>query len=159
MLLRGQLSTVLLSLRDTKVQCFSFLTNFLTIFNFFLSLFPQRRGSSSVGRALASQAGGREFETRLPLTQRRPTKPSDAFFYFDDMNHRIPEDTKRAILDAARIDEVVGDFVVLKKRGANYWGCCPFHQEKTPSFSVSPAKGIFKCFGCGKGGDSVSFLM
>ena len=80
-------------------------------------------------------------------------------FYFDDMNHRIPEDTKRAILDAARIDEVVGDFVVLKKRGANYWGCCPFHQEKTPSFSVSPAKGIFKCFGCGKGGDSVSFLM
>lgn len=75
------------------------------------------------------------------------------------MNHRIPEDTKRAILDAARIDEVVGDFVVLKKRGANYWGCCPFHQEKTPSFSVSPAKGIFKCFGCGKGGDSVSFLM
>ena len=75
------------------------------------------------------------------------------------MSHRIPEDTKRAILDAARIDEVVGDFVVLKKRGANYWGCCPFHQEKTPSFSVSPAKGIFKCFGCGKGGDSVSFLM
>lgn len=75
------------------------------------------------------------------------------------MNRRIPEDTKRAILDAARIDEVVGDFVVLKKRGANYWGCCPFHQEKTPSFSVSPAKGIFKCFGCGKGGDSVSFLM
>lgn len=75
------------------------------------------------------------------------------------MNHRIPEETKRAILDAARIDEVVGDFVVLKKRGANYWGCCPFHQEKTPSFSVSPAKGIFKCFGCGKGGDSVSFLM
>ena len=75
------------------------------------------------------------------------------------MAHRIPDDTKRAILDAARIEEVVGDFVVLKKRGANYWGNCPFHQEKTPSFSVSPSKGIFKCFGCGKAGDSVTFLM
>lgn len=75
------------------------------------------------------------------------------------MSYRIPEETKRAILDAARIDEVVGDFVILKKRGANYLGLCPFHQEKTPSFIVSPAKGIFKCFGCGKGGDSVSFLM
>lgn len=75
------------------------------------------------------------------------------------MSYRIPEETKRAILDAARIDEVVGDFVMLKKRGANYLGLCPFHQEKTPSFIVSPAKGIFKCFGCGKGGDSVSFLM
>lgn len=75
------------------------------------------------------------------------------------MSHRIPDDTKRAILDAARIEEVVGDFVALKKRGANYWGNCPFHQEKTPSFSVSPSKGIFKCFGCGKAGDSVTFLM
>ena len=75
------------------------------------------------------------------------------------MSHRIPDDTKRAILDAARIEEVVGDFVVLKKRGANYLGLCPFHQEKTPSFIVSPAKGIFKCFGCGKGGDAVSFIM
>lgn len=75
------------------------------------------------------------------------------------MSYRIPEETKRAILDAARIDEVVGDFVLLKKRGANYVGLCPFHQEKTPSFIVTPAKGIFKCFGCGKGGDSVSFLM
>ena len=72
---------------------------------------------------------------------------------------RIPDDTKRAIIEAARIDEVVGEFVSLKKRGANYLGLCPFHQEKTPSFIVSPAKGIFKCFGCGKGGDSVSFLM
>lgn len=75
------------------------------------------------------------------------------------MAYRIPEDTKRAIVEAARIDEVVGEFVSLKKRGANYLGLCPFHQEKTPSFIVSPAKGIFKCFGCGKGGDSVSFLM
>lgn len=75
------------------------------------------------------------------------------------MAYRIPEETKRAIVEAARIDEVVGEFVSLKKRGANYLGLCPFHQEKTPSFIVSPAKGIFKCFGCGKGGDSVSFLM
>lgn len=75
------------------------------------------------------------------------------------MSYRIPDDTKRAILDAARIEEVIGDFVVLKKRGANYWGNCPFHQEKTPSFSVSPSKGFFKCFGCGKAGDSVTFLM
>ncbi|MCM1169262.1 MAG: DNA primase [Bacteroides sp.] len=75
------------------------------------------------------------------------------------MAYRIPEETKRAIIEAARIDEVVGEFVSLKKRGANYLGLCPFHQEKTPSFIVSPAKGIFKCFGCGKGGDSVSFLM
>ncbi|MDE5574929.1 MAG: DNA primase [Bacteroidales bacterium] len=75
------------------------------------------------------------------------------------MAFRIPDDTKRAIIEAARIDEVVGEFVSLKKRGANYLGLCPFHQEKTPSFIVSPAKGIFKCFGCGKGGDSVSFLM
>ena len=75
------------------------------------------------------------------------------------MAKRIPDTTKRAIIEAARIDEVVGEFVSLKKRGANYLGLCPFHQEKTPSFIVSPAKGIFKCFGCGKGGDSVSFLM
>lgn len=60
-----------------------------------------------------------------------------------------------------RIDilDVVQSRVVLKKRGANYWGCCPFHSEKTPSFCVSPQKGIFKCFGCGEGGDAISFLM
>lgn len=75
------------------------------------------------------------------------------------MAHRIPENIKRAIIESARIEEVVGEFVSLKKRGTNYLGLCPFHQEKTPSFIVSPAKGIFKCFGCGKGGDSVSFLM
>lgn len=55
--------------------------------------------------------------------------------------------------------DVVGAFVPLKKRGANYIGLCPFHNEKTPSFNVNPARGIFKCFGCGEGGDSVSFLM
>ena len=85
--------------------------------------------------------------------------PSDPPPQNHGMSSRIPEETKRAIMDAARIEEVVGDFVALKKRGANYLGLCPFHQEKTPSFIVSPAKGIFKCFGCGKGGDSVSFIM
>jgi DNA primase len=63
------------------------------------------------------------------------------------------------ILDATRIEEVVGDFVSLRKRGVNLLGLCPFHNEKTPSFNVNPARNIFKCFGCGKGGDSVTFLM
>ena len=63
------------------------------------------------------------------------------------------------ILNAVRIEEVVGDFVRLTKRGVNHVGLCPFHNEKTPSFSVNAAKGIFKCFGCGVGGDAVSFVM
>ena len=63
------------------------------------------------------------------------------------------------ILNTVRIEEVVGDFVRLTKRGVNHVGLCPFHDEKTPSFSVSSAKGIFKCFGCGVGGDAVSFVM
>ena len=63
------------------------------------------------------------------------------------------------IMDAVRIEDVVGDFVELKKRGVNYIGLCPFHNEKTPSFNVNPARGIFKCFGCGKGGDAITFLM
>ena len=71
----------------------------------------------------------------------------------------IPHDTIMSILDTVHIEEVVGDFVSLKKRGANLIGVCPFHKEKTPSFIVSPAKGIFKCFGCGKAGDSVRFVM
>ncbi|MBW6492457.1 MAG: DNA primase [Lentimicrobium sp.] len=71
----------------------------------------------------------------------------------------IPKDTIQSILDASRIDEVVGDFVQLKKRGVNLLGLCPFHNEKTPSFTVSPAKGIYKCFGCGKAGNSVNFIM
>ncbi len=69
-----------------------------------------------------------------------------------------PEDIER-IIDAAKIEEVVADYVNLKKRGANYIGHCPFHDEKTPSFYVSPSKGICKCFGCGKGGNSVNFIM
>ena len=71
----------------------------------------------------------------------------------------IPQDTIISIIDTVRIEEVVSDFVSLKKRGANLIGVCPFHKEKTPSFIVSPAKGIFKCFGCGKAGDSVRFIM
>lgn len=71
----------------------------------------------------------------------------------------IPRETIMSILDAVRIEEVVSEFVTLKKRGSNLIGLCPFHKEKTPSFIVSPAKGIFKCFGCGKAGDSVRFIM
>ncbi len=71
----------------------------------------------------------------------------------------IPRETVEQILQAARIEEVVGEFVTLKKKGTNLWGVCPFHNEKTPSFSVNPARNIFKCFGCGKAGDSAKFLM
>ena len=71
----------------------------------------------------------------------------------------IPHETVDRILDTAQIADVVGDFVTLKKRGANYIACCPFHNEKTPSFYVSPAKGIYKCFGCGKSGTAVGFVM
>lgn len=71
----------------------------------------------------------------------------------------IPHETVDKIIDTARIEEVVGDFVTLKRRGANYTACCPFHNEKTPSFYVSPSKGIYKCFGCGKSGTAVSFVM
>jgi DNA primase len=71
----------------------------------------------------------------------------------------IQRETIDNILSAARIEEVIGDFVMLKRRGANLLGLCPFHNEKTPSFTVSPAKGIYKCFGCGKAGNSVNFVM
>lgn len=71
----------------------------------------------------------------------------------------IPKETIDLIFETARVEEVVGDFVHLKKKGANLWGNCPFHNEKTPSFSVSAPKGIYKCFGCGKGGNSVNFIM
>jgi len=67
--------------------------------------------------------------------------------------------TIQQILDSAEIVEVVGDFVTLKRRGTSMVGLCPFHNEKTPSFNVSQAKGIYKCFGCGKGGSSVNFIM
>jgi len=72
---------------------------------------------------------------------------------------RIDKTTVDRIYDAARVEEIVGDYVSLKKRGTNMMGLCPFHDEKTPSFTVSPAKGIYKCFGCGKGGNAVNFVM
>jgi DNA primase len=71
----------------------------------------------------------------------------------------IPHETVTQIIETARIEEVVQDFMTLKKRGVNYIGICPFHQEKTPSFTVSPSKNIYKCFGCGAGGGAVNFVM
>ncbi len=72
---------------------------------------------------------------------------------------KIDRETVQKILDTADIVEVVSDFVHLKRRGANYIGLCPFHNERTPSFSVSKSKGICKCFSCGKGGSPVNFIM
>ncbi len=72
---------------------------------------------------------------------------------------KIDRETVQRILDAADIVEVVSDFVHLKRRGAGFIGLCPFHNERTPSFSVSRAKGICKCFSCGKGGSPVNFIM
>ncbi|MES2518556.1 MAG: DNA primase [Bacteroidota bacterium] len=72
---------------------------------------------------------------------------------------RIDDHTIERIRQSADIADVIGDYVSLKKKGANLWACCPFHGEKSPSFSVSPAKGIYKCFGCGKAGDSIRFIM
>ncbi|MDO7876457.1 DNA primase [Hymenobacter sp. ASUV-10] len=71
----------------------------------------------------------------------------------------IPKETVDQIMHAADIVEVVGDYVQLKRKGQNLWAPCPFHNEKSPSFSVTPSKGFFKCFGCGKSGDSVRFIM
>lgn len=71
----------------------------------------------------------------------------------------IPSQTIDEIKNRIDIVEVVSDFVSLKRKGQNMWACCPFHNEKTPSFSVSPAKGFYKCFGCGKAGDAIDFVM
>lgn len=71
----------------------------------------------------------------------------------------INDQTISDIKSRIDIEEVVGDFVSLKRKGQNLWACCPFHNEKTPSFSISPAKGFYKCFGCGKGGDALDFVM
>ena len=68
-------------------------------------------------------------------------------------------DTVDRFFAAADIVEVISDYVTLKKKGVNYQACCPFHNEKTPSFVVSPSKGLFKCFGCGKGGNAITFVM
>ena len=71
----------------------------------------------------------------------------------------IDPETVDRIYAAANIVDIVGDYVTLRRKGVNYVACCPFHNEKTPSFVVSPAKGLYKCFGCGKGGNAVTFLM
>ena len=71
----------------------------------------------------------------------------------------IDRETTDRIYAAANIVEIIGDYVTLKRKGVNYTACCPFHNEKTPSFVVSPTKGLYKCFGCGKGGNAVTFLM
>jgi DNA primase len=84
-----------------------------------------------------------------------PTVWFDLFTFAAMIDHTTIE----RIIDAAEISDVVSDFVTLRKRGVNLLGMCPFHNEKTPSFTVSPAKGIFKCFGCGKAGNSVNFIM
>ena len=67
--------------------------------------------------------------------------------------------TTDKVKERVDIVEVIGDYVPLKKKGQNFWACCPFHGEKTPSFSLSPAKQIYKCFGCGKAGDPIQFVM
>jgi DNA primase len=72
---------------------------------------------------------------------------------------KIPRGFSEELRNQADILRVVGDYISLKKKGNNYWACCPFHNEKTPSFSVNPSKGLFKCFGCGKGGDVITFVM
>ena len=71
----------------------------------------------------------------------------------------IDRETIDRIYAAANIIDIVGDYVTLKRKGVNYEACCPFHQEKTPSFKVSPARGIYKCFGCGKSGNAINFVM
>lgn len=71
----------------------------------------------------------------------------------------ISRDSIDRVIQAAEIVSLIGDYVSLKKKGVNWEACCPFHGEKTPSFKVNPAKGIYKCFGCGKGGDAISFVM
>src|ERR1700735_2959496 len=71
----------------------------------------------------------------------------------------ISQQTIQQILSRIDIIEIIGGFVKLKKRGVNYLGLCPFHNEKSPSFTVSPVKEIYKCFGCGRSGNTISFLM
>ena len=71
----------------------------------------------------------------------------------------IDRETVDRIYAAANIVDIIGEYVTLKRKGVNYVACCPFHNEKTPSFVVSPSKGLYKCFGCGKGGNAVTFVM
>ena len=71
----------------------------------------------------------------------------------------IKQESIERVLDQSDIQDVISEFISLKKRGVNYIGLCPFHNEKTPSFTVSPSKSIYKCFGCGASGNSVKFIM
>ena len=71
----------------------------------------------------------------------------------------ISPDSVEKVRDLADIVDVIGEFITLKKRGVNFLGLCPFHNEKTPSFTVSPNKGIYKCFGCGESGNAFKFIM
>src|SRR5688572_5113971 len=82
-----------------------------------------------------------------------------AYLYLFILLRLISQQTIQQILSRIDIVEIVGSFVKLKKRGTSYLGLCPFHNEKTPSFTVSPSKEIYKCFGCGASGNSISFLM
>lgn len=70
----------------------------------------------------------------------------------------IKQETIHAVQNAANIEEIIGSFITLKKKGQNLWACCPFHQERTPSFAVSPSKGYYKCFGCDAAGDAITFI-
>ena len=92
-----------------------------------------------------------------------PTGPRPVHFivpiFADNSKKLITQQTIQQILSRIDIVEIIGGFVRLKKRGVNYIGQCPFHNEKTPSFTVSPSKEIYKCFGCGKSGNTISFLM
>ena len=71
----------------------------------------------------------------------------------------ISQQTIAEVQSRVNIEEVVTDFITLKRKGQNLWACCPFHHEKTPSFSVAPTKGFYKCFGCGVSGDAITFVM
>ena len=81
------------------------------------------------------------------------------YLYIYNKKAMIDRRTIELIMDTAKVEDVVGEFVALRKRGVNMIGLCPFHNEKTPSFTVSPAKNLWKCFGCGKGGKPVHFIM
>ncbi|MGL6282766.1 MAG: CHC2 zinc finger domain-containing protein, partial [Microcoleaceae cyanobacterium] len=74
-------------------------------------------------------------------------------------NFRIHPDTVEAVKQRLDIYDIIAEHIVLKKRGKNFVGLCPFHDEKTPSFTVSPAKQMYYCFGCGNGGNGIKFLM
>ena len=71
----------------------------------------------------------------------------------------ITEQCKQRVIDAADVHGVISDFIQLHKKGAGFWACCPFHGEKSPSLNVSPSKNLWHCFGCGRGGDAIKFVM